>query len=146
MRRSWGLIFGLWTWGMLALPLNLPLKAKRKRPGRFRLTKSVYRVASQVSNTGLAGKIAGLIVSLLLQSHSERTHRDVFLAWWSLNPSPHESGCIIRKLVFAPKPRRWTTGELTIWLTIDDCLTVTIDGSKLTNHWLRVFIANNSTA
>ena len=26
-----------------------------------------------------------------------------------------------------------TTGELTIWLTIDDCLTVTIDGSKRTN-------------
>ena len=27
-----------------------------------------------------------------------------------------------------------TTGELTIWLTIDDCLTVTIDGSKRTNY------------
>ena len=39
-----------------------------------------------------------------------------------------------------------TTGELTIWLTIDDCLTVTIDGSKRTNYWLRVFIANNITA
>ena len=39
-----------------------------------------------------------------------------------------------------------TTGELTIWLKIDDCLTVTIDGSKCTNHWLRVFIANNITA
>ena len=39
-----------------------------------------------------------------------------------------------------------TTGELTIWLTIDDCLTVTIDGSKCTNYWLRVFIANNITA
>ena len=38
-----------------------------------------------------------------------------------------------------------TTGELTIWLT-DDCLTVTIDGSKRTNFWLRVFIANNITA
>ena len=36
--------------------------------------------------------------------------------------------------------------ELTIWLTIDDCLTVTIDGSKRTNYWLRVFIANNITA
>ena len=39
-----------------------------------------------------------------------------------------------------------TTGELTIWLTTDDCLTVTIDGSKRTNYWLRVFIANNTTA
>ena len=39
-----------------------------------------------------------------------------------------------------------TTGELTIWLTIDNCLTVTIDGSKRTNYWLRVFIANNITA
>ena len=37
-----------------------------------------------------------------------------------------------------------TTRELTIWLTIDDCLTVTIDGSKPTNYWLRVFIANNN--
>ena len=27
-----------------------------------------------------------------------------------------------------------TTGELTIWLTIEDCLTVTIDGSKRTNY------------
>ena len=35
-----------------------------------------------------------------------------------------------------------TTGELTIWLTIDDCLTVTIDGSKRTNYWLRAFVAN----
>ena len=26
-----------------------------------------------------------------------------------------------------------TTGQLTIWLTINDCLTVTIDGSKRTN-------------
>ena len=39
-----------------------------------------------------------------------------------------------------------TTGELTIRLTIDDCLTVTIDRSKRTNYWLRVFVANNSTA
>ena len=39
-----------------------------------------------------------------------------------------------------------TTGELTIWLTIDNCLTVTIDGSKRTNYWLRVFMANNITA
>ena len=39
-----------------------------------------------------------------------------------------------------------TTGELTIWLTIDGCLTVTTDGSKRTNYWLRVFIANNITA
>ena len=39
-----------------------------------------------------------------------------------------------------------TTGELTIWLTIDDCLTVTIDGSKRTDYWLRVFVANNITA
>ena len=31
-----------------------------------------------------------------------------------------------------------TTGELTIWLTIDDCLTVTIDGSKRTRYWLRL--------
>ena len=27
-----------------------------------------------------------------------------------------------------------TTGQLTIWLTIDDCLTVPIDGSKHTNY------------
>jgi len=27
-----------------------------------------------------------------------------------------------------------TTGELTIWLNMDDCLTVTIDGSKCTNY------------
>ena len=39
-----------------------------------------------------------------------------------------------------------TTGELTIWLTIDDCLTLTIDGSKRTNYWLRVFIVNSITA
>ena len=39
-----------------------------------------------------------------------------------------------------------TNGELTTWLTTDDCLTVTIDGSKRTNYWLRVFIANNITA
>ena len=39
-----------------------------------------------------------------------------------------------------------TTGELTIWLTKDNCLTVTIDWSKRTNYWLRVFIANNITA
>ena len=26
------------------------------------------------------------------------------------------------------------TGQLTIWLTINDCLTVTIDGSKRTNN------------
>ena len=43
-------------------------------------------------------------------------------------------------------PGEQTTGELTIWLTIDDCLTATIDGSKRTNHWLQVFIANNITA
>ena len=39
-----------------------------------------------------------------------------------------------------------TTGELTIWLTTDDCLTVTIGGSKRTNYWLRFFTANNITA
>ena len=39
-----------------------------------------------------------------------------------------------------------TTGELTIWLTKDDCLTVTINGSKCTDYWLRVYIANNITA
>ena len=39
-----------------------------------------------------------------------------------------------------------TTGELTIWLTKDDRLTVTIGGSKRTSYWLRVFIANNITA
>ena len=36
--------------------------------------------------------------------------------------------------------------RMTIWLTIDDCLTVTIDGLKCTNYWLRVFIANNIMA
>jgi len=39
-----------------------------------------------------------------------------------------------------------TTGELTIWLKIDHCLTVTMDGSKRFNYWLQVFIANNITA
>ena len=39
-----------------------------------------------------------------------------------------------------------TTGELAIWLTTDNRLTVTIDGSKRTNYWLRVFIANNIMA
>ena len=40
-----------------------------------------------------------------------------------------------------------TTGELTIFisLTIDDYLTVATDGSKHTNYWLQVFIANNLT-
>ena len=37
-----------------------------------------------------------------------------------------------------------TTGELTICLTIDDCLNMTIDGSKRTKYWLRVFIANQN--
>ena len=35
------------------------------------------------------------------------------------------------------------TGELTIWLTIDNFLTVTIEGSKRTNYWLRVFISQH---
>ena len=39
-----------------------------------------------------------------------------------------------------------TTRELTIWLTIDNCLTVTRDGSKHTNITLRVFIAYNIMA
>ena len=39
-----------------------------------------------------------------------------------------------------------TTGELTIWLAIDDCLTVTMEVSKRTNYWLRAFIASNITA
>ena len=40
-----------------------------------------------------------------------------------------------------------TTGQLTMWLTINDCLTVTIDGTKLNAPiTLRVFIANNITA
>ena len=38
------------------------------------------------------------------------------------------------------------TGKDDWQLTIDNCLTVTIDGSKRTNYWLRVFIANNITA
>ena len=33
--------------------------------------------------------------------------------------------------------------RITIWLTIDNSLTLIIDGSKRTNYWLRVFIANN---
>ena len=40
-----------------------------------------------------------------------------------------------------------TTGQLTTWLTINDCLTVTINGTKLNAPIkLRVFIANNITA
>ena len=62
-------------------------------------------------------------------------------------PAPYKPGRTNYLLTRSSKTNyERTIGELTIWLTIDDCLTVTIDGSKRTNYWLRVFIANNITA
>ena len=64
--------------------------------------------------------------------------------WIVVNSYRHRTNDLLTKSSKTNYER--TTGELTIWLTIDDCLTVTIDGSKRTNYWLRVFIANNITA
>ena len=37
-------------------------------------------------------------------------------------------------------------GQLKIWQTINDCVTVTTDGSKRTNNIMSLHIANNITA
>ena len=64
----------------------------------------------------------------------------------SLNRSQHLPASYQRLIDEIKQNYEGTSGELTSWLKIDDYLTVTIDGSKRTNYWLRVFIANNITA
>ena len=64
--------------------------------------------------------------------------------WIVANSYQHRTNDLLTRSSITNYER--TTGELTIWLTIDNCLTVTIDGSKRTNYWLRVLIANNITA
>ena len=64
--------------------------------------------------------------------------------WIVANSYQHRTNDLLTRSSITNYER--TTKELTIWLTIDDSLTVTIDGLKRTNYWLRVFIANNITA
>ena len=82
-----------------------------------------------------------------LQSQSELYH----VSWWYYTLVIDLIGQLCRDVIDRLSVKSWcnderTTGELTIWLTIDDCLTVTIDRLKRTSYWLRVFIANNITA
>ena len=91
---------------------------------------------------------------------SNKKHQSVFVISfdvWSLirasayNPLPSKSDQhqFLKTISIPNRQKRLkltTREQLTNWLTIGDCLTLTIDGSKRTKYWLRVFIANNITA
>ena len=86
------------------------------------------------------------------------THTDRLLDQSSYNPTSHKATTIRtltrRAQLVCDSPDSLLCDMYNVFyrllstLTIDDCLTVTREGSKRTNYWswLRVFIANNITA